>query len=335
MDMDSPNSTPEYFEKKSLGDFWRRYYNRLRWGNYKLFNLDKTFDENVNGLKGPFPDEFDTRPVDVKEREKAEKAAVEAQHREIVLRDEVVDTLKNNGLDVSMNTEEGQRMIDEVNGRVRMSAKKIRALETASLGTSPRSLTVVSSANGAKILKNVETLATELDKSSTQPKTFIGDVAKAIGAERFGSGSEYATFETKNGQIVTIRLANHNAHVSGFDHNGRDNGISIVISPKPNEGISNDGKAHIVEFYYDSIKLRRADGKPLAEIVRSIEQALYSGEFKDTTGLAERQEVNADDIARFQKVYQGSQADHVRFFRTAEGEAYGFTVGGRFTSTQG
>lgn len=329
VDMDSPNSTPEYFEKKSLGDFWRRYYNRLRWGNYKLFNLDKTFDENVNGLKGTFPDEFDTRPVDVKEREKAEKAAVEAQHREIVLRDEVVATLKNNGLDVSMNTEEGQRMIDEVNGRVRMSAIKRRALETASLGTSPRSLTVVSSANGAKILKNVETLATELDKSSTQPKTFIGDVAKAIGAERFGSGSEYATFETKNGQIVTIRLANHNAHVSGFDHNGRDNGISIVISPKPNEGISNDGKAHIVEFYYDSIKLRRADGKPLAEIVRSIEQALYSGEFKDTTGLAERQEVNADDIARFQKVYQGSQADHVRFFRTAEGEAYGFTVGGK------
>ncbi|MDD7046169.1 MAG: DEAD/DEAH box helicase family protein [Prevotella sp.] len=328
VDMDSPNSTPEYFEKKSLGDFWRRYYNRLRWGNYKLFNLDKTFDENVNGLKGPFPDEFDTRPVDVKEREKAEKAAVEAQHREIVLRDEVVATLKNNGLDVSMNTEEGQRMIDEVNGRVRMSAKKRRALETASLGTSPRSLTVVSSANGAKILKNVETLATELDKSSTQPKTFIGDVAKAIGAERFGSGSEYATFETKNGQIVTIRLANHNAHVSGFDHNGRDNGISIVISPKPNEGISNDGKAHIVEFYYDSIKLRRADGKPLAEIVRSIEQALYSGEFKDTTGLAERQEVNADDIARFQKVYHGSGADFDHFDHSHMGEGEGAQVYG-------
>ena len=56
-----------------------------------------------------------------------------------------------------------------------------------------------------------------------------------------------------------------------------------------------------MEFYYDSIKLRRADGKPLAEIVHSIEQALYSGEFKDTTGLAERQEVNAEDIARLQK----------------------------------
>ena len=151
-----------------------------------------------------------------------------------------------------------------------------------------------------------------LEKSATQPKTFIGNVAKALGASRFGSGSEYATFETKNGDIVTIRLANHNAHVSGFDHNGKDNGISIVISPKPNEGITNDGNAHITEFYYDSIKLRRAKGKPLAEIVRSIKQALYSGEFKDTTGLAERQEVNGRDVIRYQFIGEkgAAAADH-------------------------
>ena len=183
---------------------------------------------------------------------------------------------------------------------VRFSAKQKRALETASLGNAPRSLTVVSSATGAKILNSIDKLVESLEKSATQPKTFIGDVAKALGASRFGSGSEYATFEAMNGDVVTIRLANHNAHVSGFNHNGKDNGISIVISPKPNEGLINDGDAHIVEFYYDSIKLRRADGKPLAEIVRSIKQALYSGEFKDTTGLAERQEVNGEDVVRYQ-----------------------------------
>ena len=162
------------------------------------------------------------------------------------------------------------------------------------------------SAAGANVLNNIENLAKEFEKSATQPKTFIGDVAKALGASRFGSGSEYATFETKNGNIVTIRLANHNAHVSGFDHNDKDNGISIVISPKPNEGITNDGNAHITEFYYDSIKLRRAEGKPLAEIVRSIKQALYSGEFKDTTGLAERQEVNGEDVIRYQSSSENS-----------------------------
>lgn len=205
-----------------------------------------------------------------------------------------------------------RKMGETKDGGVRFNAKQKRALETASLGNAPRSLTVVSSATGAKILNSIDKLVESLEKSATQPKTFIGNVAKALGASRFGSGSEYATFETKNGDIVTIRLANHNAHVSGFDHNGKDNGISIVISPKPNEGITNDGNAHITEFYYDSIKLRRADGKPLAEIVRSIKQALYSGDFKDTTGLAERQEVNGEDVIRYQFIGEkgAAEADH-------------------------
>lgn len=208
-------------------------------------------------------------------------------------------------------------MLDEANGKAKLSAKKRRALETASLGKTPRSLTVVSSADGAKVLKSIDTLVSEFEKSAVQPKTFIGDVAKALGAKRGGSASEYASFETKNGKIITIRLSNHNAKVSNFDANGETDGISIVVSPKKSEGMTNDGKAHVVEYYYDVIKLRRAEGKPLADIVRSIRQALYSGEFEDTTGLAERQEVNAEIT------------DRVRFFRTAKGEAYGFTVGGK------
>lgn len=110
--------------------------------------------------------------------------------------------------------------------------------------------------------------------------------------------------------------------MSGFDYNGRDNGISIVISPKPNEKIKNDGNAHIIEYYYDSIKLRRAEGKPLAEIVRSIQQSLYSGDFKDTTGLAEREEVN-EDMIREQRVYHGSGADFDHFDHSHMGEGEG------------
>ena len=236
---------------------------------------------------------------------------------ERVLRDAVIDRLRESGMEVITDEEAGQRVLDEANGKAKLSAKKRRALETASLGKTPRSLTVVSSADGAKILKSIDTLVSEFEKSAVQPKTFIGDVAKALGAERGGSASEYASFETKNGKIITIRLSNHNAKVSNFDANGETDGISIVVSPKKSEGMTNDGKAHVVEYYYDAIKLRRAEGKPLADIVRSIKQALYSGEFEDTTGLAERQEVNA-------KI-----TDHVRFFRTAKGEAYGFTVGGK------
>jgi len=167
-------------------------------------------------------------------------------------------------------------------------------------------------------VKNLEKLAEEFENLSNQPKFFIGNVAKALGAQQYGSGSQYATFETKNGQIVTIRLADHNAHTSGFDYSGKDNGISIVISAKKNSGINNDGNAHIVEYYYDAIKLRRANGKPLADIVRAIQQSLYSGEFKDPTGLAEREEVNVS-----------STANEVKFLRTDSGEVYGFTKDGK------
>lgn len=265
---------------------------------------------------------YSTLPEDLRQQKAGGKPVQPPTREETILRDMVIDHMKESGLDV-LGTEEGQQVLDMANGReVRLSAKQKRALETASLGNNPRSLTVVSSADGAKVLKNVDELANKLDKSATQPKTFIGDVAKALGAKRLGSGSEYATFETKNGIVVTIRLANHNAHVSGFDYNGRDNGISIVISPKPNEKIKNDGNAHIIEYYYDSIKLRRAEGKPLAEIVRSIQQSLYSGDFKDTTGLAEREEVN-EDMIREQRVYHGSGADFGHFDHSHMGEGEG------------
>ena len=241
----------------------------------------------------------------------------EMSQEERILRDAVIDRLRESGMEVITDEEAGQRVLDEANGKAKLSAKKRRALETASLGKTPRSLTVVSSADGANVLKSIDTLVSEFEKSAVQPKTFIGDVAKALGAERGGSASEYASFETKNGKIITIRLSNHNAKVSNFDANGETDGISIVVSPKKSGEMTNDGKAHVVEYYYDAIKLRRAEGKPLADIVRSIKQALYSGEFEDTTGLAERQEVNAEIT------------DRVRFFRTAKGEAYGFTVGGK------
>ena len=222
----------------------------------------------------------------------------EVSPREDALRDALVDVLRGAGVDVVTDVEEGQRVLNEANGETRLQAKK-RALETASLSDgSERSLTVVSSADGAKVLRNLDKAIQTLESSPTQPKTFVGDIANSLGAQRKGSKSEYATFETKNGRVVTIRLADHNATVSNFDNRGELDGISIVVSPKKSAGVTNDGDAHVVEYYYDAIKLRKADGKPLADIVRSIKQALYSGEFEDTTGLAERQEVNGRELMK-------------------------------------
>ena len=66
-------------------------------------------------------------------------------------------------------------MLDEANDDARMQAKK-RALETVSSSCKERyQQTVVSSANGTKILKNLDEVIQKFENSPTQPKTFIGD----------------------------------------------------------------------------------------------------------------------------------------------------------------
>ena len=72
---------------------------------------------------------------------------------EVALRDAVVGVLRKSGIDVVSDVSEGQRVLDMANGKERLSGKQKRALETASLGNNPRSLTVVSSADGANVDK--------------------------------------------------------------------------------------------------------------------------------------------------------------------------------------
>lgn len=65
VNMDKPNQMPEYFEKKSLAEQWRKYYtNAWRIGNYKAFDLNKPFEEQVKDVKGDVPSEFDPYKID-------------------------------------------------------------------------------------------------------------------------------------------------------------------------------------------------------------------------------------------------------------------------------
>ena len=163
---------------------------------------------------------------------KAEDGAKSSvSERDAMLRDAVVDKLREVGIEVVTDEKEGQRVLDIVNGEnATLSKAQKRAAETATLSeTSDAPLTVVSTADGAKVLNNLDELTKHYDNlTKNNSKTFLGDVAKALGAKKHGSNSQYATFETKNGQTITIRLANHNAKVYTFDNHGEDNGISIV-----------------------------------------------------------------------------------------------------------
>lgn len=70
VNMDKPNQMPEYFEKKSLAEQWRKYYtNAWRIGNYKAFDLNKPFEEQIKNVVGKVPEEFDPYKVE-RNREK-------------------------------------------------------------------------------------------------------------------------------------------------------------------------------------------------------------------------------------------------------------------------
>ena len=172
-----------------------------------------------------------------------------------------------------------------------MAEKKKSADETVSPNNSDHPA-AISSTDGAKILKNIDNLAKKYQEKSNRPDTFIGDMADALGIDMPNKSSKYRTYKTISGDVVTIRLSNHGATASKLDANKETNAVSIVIA-NSYDGIESDGgTAHIIEYFYDAIKLRKADGKPLVDIINSLKQTLYSGKYVDKTGLAEVQEIN-------------------------------------------
>lgn len=75
----------------------------------------------------------------------------------------------------------------------RAVAKQKRALETASLENNSRSLTVVSSADGANVQKVLDILVTDLTEMSNRFHIFWGDLAQALGASTKSSSSQYGS----------------------------------------------------------------------------------------------------------------------------------------------
>lgn len=252
-----------------------------------------------------------------------ERGAEAPTEAEAELRDAIVGRLRESGIEVVEDSEAGQRVLDEVNerreNRKRKSANDTGLPERDALSKAA----VISFADSAKIRNNLEKIAeTYQDSDRIHMNTVLSELGRAIGAEQKGSNSQYVTIEAKNGNEVTIRLSDHNASVERMDNAGKDNAISIVISRKGNKGIQGTGEARIVEYYYSDKKLRQAGGKAVAAIARSLQQTLYSGEFKDTTGLADVDVKNAERI-REQRVYHGSGADFDAFDHSHMGEGEG------------
>ena len=252
---------------------------------------------------------------------KAQDSTIEAQYDELdydtdnltdaqqLATDAVLGALDDAGISVErVSGEQAEREVEK-----EKSESSVRLIRQMAEGTKGQSNNPITS---AKVQKNLEDAKEKYKKYGISTENAITDISKALGARNTGT-SNYITIEAKNGTIFTLRLSNHNATVANFDNNGETSGISIVISRHDNKGITNNGDAHIVEFFYSDKSLNKADGTPIADIIGALEQTMYSGEYTDPTGLAQRQEVNIP----------------AEPLRTSNGTIYGYAKDGKIYLT--
>lgn len=196
-------------------------------------------------------------------------------------------------------------------------SKKKKVSETTSGFLGNHHPAAISDTLLTKVQNNIEKLIEKYEKNNIRrPDTLLGELADAFYVKNTHKPSKYKTIIPENGKTFVIRFSNHYATVSNFDSLKETDGLSIVVTSKENKRINNDGQAHIIEFYYNSIDLRKAYGQPLVEILQSLKEALLTGEYKDTTGLAQREEVNA------------------RFLKDKTGTIYGWTSNGKIYLTK-
>ena len=174
-----------------------------------------------------------------------------------------------------------------------VSTKKATAISSNTHATASTAKVAITPTNArAKVIKNLDLLAENYRYRENKVRGFITDISQILLLKKNNTASHYGTFLLPNRTLLSIRVSNHNAKVSNFDKRNEYEAISIAISHRYNQGINNDGKAHIIEFFYRKRDLENSPGKPLALIINSVKNLLLTGEYIDTTGLAEKQEVN-------------------------------------------
>lgn len=178
--------------------------------------------------------------------------------------------------------------------------------------------TAITDVNRTKILNNIENLIKEYQLNPLKnTKTFLGDIANALDCKKEGgSNSRYKEIITPSGKSVTLRISDHGAFVDNFDIRNEEEGISIVVARKKDKNLKEEGKAHVVEFFYSDKKLNKSEDFPLPEIMKSLRQTLFNGEYIDNTYIAEQKEVNA------------------RFLKDKSGTIYGWTSNGKIYLTK-
>ena len=211
-------------------------------------------------------------------------------------------------------------VIEEV--RKNKSAKRPN-FHKGSLSHSP------SQTNGeAKVQINSEIAIPKLQKLAetyfgvSDPHRFLTDLRVALGIPDSQGASKYGvvSIPKEDGSILqaSLRVTNHQANANTYiDHDANYKyNLSIVVRRKqrkntfiPNENVILD------EYVYYGTKMQNVEN-PLTQIVNGIIVFLQSGEYKDTTGIAfKNQSVESKD-----RVPQNISVDNDDNYVSANGD---------------
>ena len=275
VNMSNPNKIPEYFEKQELARKERSYYNKLMWGNYKVFNLDKSFEDNVAGLTGSFPSEFDPYKIDeqtnkrnelkrqIKETEDAYNSTGQERNKyQIQLMKEYMDehglTSENDIPDdvwSDLNDKAHEKYQDKLDSLFAKYKDLDRQLKTVA-------------EPGVKFLRTYHGTGAKFDKFD------LSHALEGEGSETFGHGV-YVTNSEKIGSEYAQRAKDKKA-TFGFE----------LVNPQSMSKLAQDMLRHYMYKHQDVAKGLENARKDLKDVI---------GKFPDTDYLQELNEILAKD----------------------------------------
>ena len=276
VNMDKPNQMPEYFEKKSLAEQWRKYYtNAWRIGNYKAFDLNKPFEEQIKNVVGKVPEEFDPYKVD-RNREKISdlKKQIKETHAKLDAAGNERIAYQNQLMQQYMD-EHGLSSENEIPDDVWMKSRQTAMLEYSS---KRRELE-------AKLQDLENQLKTVAEPGISFMRTYHGsgasfdkfDLSHALegeGSETFGHGV-YVTNSKEIGTDYAQRAKDKKA-IFGFE----------FVNPQSMSKEAQDMLRHYMYKHQDVAKGLENARKDLKDVI---------GKFPDTDYLQELNEILAKD----------------------------------------
>ena len=268
--------------------------------------------------------------------EKADSKTTEVSSTDALLRDALADVMRESGIEVITDNKEAQRVLEEENGRVRMQAKLdslVKAVRTIHGWLSNNKRDKVFTIELPKATQEMIHKVMGRDFNSHNiTANGIAHGLKNHGVNGLKLNKQSIPIRKEDAELIPyIMTAPDYVKKGSTDISGREsirfykelsNGYVVVVEKEYKNSLNDMETINI--WAEMSSEATNALHKAVPDI--HVQNAILSTDVAKIRKDAE-DAIRRDNKLREQRVWHDS--DKVRFFRTANGEAYGFTVDGK------